>query len=169
MTSHYLRYSLYSFFRLQIQVTLAIFGVAAVVLDVVALAGFSGGNAQSPPLAFAAFFTIAVLWVTYWFGLRIAFSLEARDGQLVWRSGIRSGTIPTQAIISIGSSAWLSGMGVIRTKTKPHLPLANEVLPVLRLSDGRALSSDRGQGGPACTVQRQVQGGLTPRLPRRLS
>jgi hypothetical protein len=30
MTSHYLRYSLYSFFILQIRLTLAIFGVAAV-------------------------------------------------------------------------------------------------------------------------------------------
>jgi hypothetical protein len=116
MTSHYLRYSLYSFFILQIRLTLAIFGVAAVFLDGAALAGFRGGNEQPPPLAFAAFFTFAVLWITYWFGFRVAYSLEARDGRLLWRAGIRSGTFSIQAITSIGTSAWLSGAGVIRTE-----------------------------------------------------
>ena len=169
MTSHYLRYSLYSFFRLQIQVTLAIFGVAAVVLDVVALAGFSGGNTQSPPLAFAAFFTFAVLWGTYWFGLRIAFSLEARDGQLVWRSGIRSGTIPTETIISIGSSAWLSGMGVIRTKRSRIYLWPTKYFPSFASRMGELYPQIEVKVGRLARFNARLQGGLTPQLPRRLS
>src|SRR5580700_3098702 len=93
VSSHYLRYSVYRFFRLQIRLTLVFFGVAAVLLDVAALVGLRGGNAQSPPLVFAAFFTFVVLWLTYWFGFRIAYWLEARDGRVLWRAGIRSGTI----------------------------------------------------------------------------
>ena len=83
VTSHYLRYSAYRYFRLQVRLTLAFFGVVAVLLDVAALAGYRG----SPPLAFAAFFTLVVLWLTYWFGFRIAYWLEARDGRLVCARG----------------------------------------------------------------------------------
>jgi hypothetical protein len=162
VTSHYLRYSLYSFFRLQIRLTLVIFGVGAVFLDVAAVAGFRAGNAQSPPLAFAAFFTLMVLWVTYWFGFRIAYWLEVRDGQLFWRAGIRSGTIPIQAVTSIGALALLSGCRGNPHCERPDLPLAYEVLPDVRRPDGPAVSAHRGEGWQACSIQREATGNADP-------
>ena len=98
VTSHYLRYSAYRYFRLQVRLTLAFFGVVAVLLDVAALAGYRGSppltRAEFPPFnlivytgTLAAFFTLVVLWLTYWFGFRIAYWLEARDGRLVCARG----------------------------------------------------------------------------------
>lgn len=162
VTSHYLRYSLYSFFRLQIRLTLAIFAVGAAFLDVAALAGFRGGNAQSPPLAFAAFFTFAVLWITYWFGFRIAYWLEARDGQLLWRAGIRSGTIPIQAITSIGSSAWLSGAGVIRTENRRIYFWPTKYLPTFANRMGELYPQVEVKVGKLARINATLQGAFTP-------
>ncbi|MGA8635689.1 MAG: hypothetical protein WB805_12665 [Candidatus Dormiibacterota bacterium] len=162
MTSHYLRYSIYSFFRLQIRLTLGIFAVAAVFLDVAALAGFRGGNAQSPPLVFAAFFTFAVLWVTYWFGFRIAYWLEARDGQLLWRSGIRSGTVSIQAITSIGASAWLSGIGVIRTENRRIYFWPTKYFPTFANRMGQLYPGIQVKVGKLARFNARLQGAFSP-------
>jgi hypothetical protein len=169
VTSHYLRYSLYSFYRLQIRATLAIFAVAAIALDAVAVAGISSGNVQSPPLAFAAFFTFAVLWLTYWFGFRIAYWLEARDGRLVWRAGIRSGTIPMQAITSIGTSPWLSGMGVIRTEHGRIYLWPTKYFPTFANRMGELSPQIEVKIGRLARFNAKMQGRLTPTLPRSLS
>jgi hypothetical protein len=165
VTSHYLRYSVYGFFRLQIRLTLGIFGVAAVLLDIAALAGFRGGNAQSPPLAFAAFFTFVVLWLTYWFGFRIAYWLEARDGRLVWRAGIRSGTIPIQAIASIGTSAWLSGAGVIRTEHGRIYLWPTKYFPTFANRMGQLYPQIEVKVGRLARFNAKLQGGLNRRPP----
>jgi hypothetical protein len=162
VTSHYLRYSVYRFFRLQIRLTLVFFGVAAVLLDVAALVGVRGGNAQSPPLAFAAFFTFAVLWVTYWFGFRIAYWLEARDGQLLWRAGIRSGTIPIQAITSIGSSALLSGVGVIRTENRRTYFWPTKYFPTFANRMGQLYPGIQVKVGKLARFNARLQGAFTP-------
>jgi hypothetical protein len=162
VTSHYVRYSVYRFFRLQIRLTLAIFAVGAVFLDIAALAGFRGGYTQSPPLAFAAFFTFAVLWVTYWFGFRIAYWLEARDGQLWWRAGIRSGTIPIQAITSIGSSAWLSGAGVIRTENRRIYFWPTKYLPTFANRMRELYPQVEVKVGKLARFNATLQGAFTP-------
>ena len=165
VTSHYLRYSLYSFFRLQIRLTLVIFGVGAVFLDVAAVAGFRAGNAQSPPLAFAAFFTLMVLWVTYWFGFRIAYWLEVRDGQLFWRAGIRSGTIPIQAVTSIGALALLSGVGVIRTANGQIYLWPTKYFPTFADRMGQLYPHIEVKVGKLARFNARLQGTLTPKLP----
>ncbi len=115
MTSHYLRYSLYSFFRLQIRLTIGTFGVAAVVLDIAALIGLRGGNPQSPGLVFAAFFTLCVLWITYWFGFRVAYSLEVRDGRTLMARGDSLG----RHLGSGDQFDWCLGVAV-RCRGNPH-------------------------------------------------
>ncbi len=98
MNSHYIRYSLYRFFRLQIQLTLGLSAIIAVVLDVTAPTGSWGGDNRLAPVAFSAFFTFCVGWVGYWFGFRIVCWLEVRDDQLSWRAGFRSGSLPVHDI-----------------------------------------------------------------------
>ena len=115
MSNHYIRYSLYRFFRVQIRLMLGAFAVAAIILDVVAAKGSQGGTNGPPLIVFAAFYTFCVAWAAYWFGLRIVFWLEIRDGKLSWRSGIRSGSVPVSDIRRISTSKLMSGMGVIRT------------------------------------------------------
>ncbi|MGH7685688.1 MAG: hypothetical protein ACREN2_02555 [Candidatus Dormibacteria bacterium] len=115
MASHYLRYALYRFYRLQIRLTLAVFAAAAVFVVLAAVIGIGSSGSPPPPLTFAMFFTACVLWLEYWFGFRIAYWMEARDGWLTWRTPLRSGSVPISEVRSIYSSALLQGMGVVRT------------------------------------------------------
>jgi hypothetical protein len=115
MASHFLRYALYRFYRTQIVLTLVVFVVAAVLVDIATVVGLGSAGAAPPPIWFALFFTACVLWVGYWFGFRIVYWIEARADRLVWRTALLSGSLPVSEVRSIYSSALLSGMGVVRT------------------------------------------------------
>jgi hypothetical protein len=115
MAIHYLRYALYRLYRAQIVLTLVVFAVAAVFVDIAATVGLGSTGASPPSIAFALFFTGCVLWVGYWFGFRIAYWIEARPDRLAWRTAFRSGSLPIDDVRAIYSSAPLSGMGVLRT------------------------------------------------------
>lgn len=115
MASHYLRYALYRLYRAQIVLTLVVFAVGAVLVDIAAAVGLGSTGAPPPSIAFALFFTGCVLWVGYWFGFRIVYWVEARPDRLAWRTTFRSGSLPINDVRAIYSSALLSGMGVVRT------------------------------------------------------
>lgn len=115
MANHYLRYALYRFYRTQIVLTLAVFAVAAVFVDIAAMVGLGSAGAAPLPIWFALFFTACVLWIEYWFGFRIVYWIEARGDRLTWRTPLLSGSLPVSEVRSIYSSALLSGMGVVRT------------------------------------------------------
>ena len=131
MTSHYLRYSLYSFWRLQILATLSVFAIGAVFLDLSAITGVASQDGQRPPALFAAFFTFGVLWLTYWFGFRIVYWLEVRNGRMKWKTPLRSGSVDVTEIRSVGTWKLLSGIGSIKTTNGRIVVFPTQYLPTL--------------------------------------
>jgi hypothetical protein len=110
-----------------------------------------------------------VLWITYWFGFRVAYSLEARDGRLLWRAGIRSGTFPIQAITSIGASAWLSGAGVIRTENGRIYLWPTKYFPTFADRMGQLYPQIEVKVGKFARFNAKLQGGLNLQPHGRLS
>lgn len=58
----------------------------------------SAAGVKGPGWVFTGFWCGGVVWLSYWYGWRVAWSLQLRENELRWRTFLRSGTVPITEI-----------------------------------------------------------------------
>jgi len=114
---HFLRYRLYSFYRVQVIVMLGAFAAGDVAMLIGAVLTGNRPSRETPPLWFVAFFTFVVAWLAYWFLWRIAYWVEVRSDGFTWRTPIRSGFVPIGEVTAIVTGPVLMGTARIKTQS----------------------------------------------------
>ena len=88
-----------------VPVVWVLFVLALLTMMVVAgvsIVAQSFAGRPGPPLAFMAPWFAALGWNVYWWLFRVAYRVELIGRTLQWRAPFRSGTIPVDAIESVG-------------------------------------------------------------------
>ena len=91
-------------------------GLAAVALIVLAATG--DGSISLP---FVLLGIVAIAWNAYWWLFRVAFSLTLRDGAVEWETPLRRGRIPTDDLTSLGPTALVPSLLLLKHTGGPSL------------------------------------------------